>query len=75
MHRAADVYLEMIFRDGIYHADPHPGIFWLPDGSPLAILDFGDVGRVTGQRRRSSRRWLSPSGPATSTPSSTSSLK
>ena len=52
VHRAADVYLEMIFRDGIYHADPHPGNFLLPDRSHLAILDFGDVGRVTGQRRR-----------------------
>ena len=52
VHRAANVYLEMIFRDGIYHADPHPGNFLLPDGSHLAILDFGDVGRVTGQRQR-----------------------
>ena len=31
VHRAADVYLEMIFRDGLYHADPHPGNFLLPD--------------------------------------------
>jgi ubiquinone biosynthesis protein len=52
VHRAADVYLEMIFRDGLYHADPHPGNFLLPDGRRMAILDFGDVGRVTAQRRR-----------------------
>ena len=52
VHRAADVYLEMIFRDGIYHADPHPGNFLLPDGTHMAILDFGDIGRLTGQRRR-----------------------
>ena len=52
VHRAADVYLEMIFRDGLYHADPHPGNFLLPDGEHMAILDFGDVGRVTTQRRR-----------------------
>ncbi len=52
VHRAANVYLEMIFRDGLYHADPHPGNFLLPDGQHLAILDFGDVGRVTSQRRR-----------------------
>jgi ubiquinone biosynthesis protein len=42
----------MIFRDGIYHADPHPGNFLLPDGQHMAILDFGDVGRLTTQRRR-----------------------
>jgi ubiquinone biosynthesis protein len=51
VHRAADVYLEMIFRDGLYHADPHPGNFLLPDAEHMAILDFGDVGRVTGERR------------------------
>jgi ubiquinone biosynthesis protein len=51
VRRAADVYLEMIFRDGLYHADPHPGNFLLPDGQHLAILDFGDVGRLTTQRR------------------------
>ena len=51
VHRAADVYLEMIFRDGLYHADPHPGNFLLPDGEHMAILDFGDVGRLTNQRR------------------------
>ena len=51
VRRAADVYLEMIFHDGVYHADPHPGNFLLPDGQHLAILDFGDVGRLTTQRR------------------------
>jgi len=51
VHRAANVYLEMIFRDSLYHADPHPGNFLLPDAEHVAILDFGDVGRVTSQRR------------------------
>ncbi len=51
VRRAADIYMDMIFRDGIYHADPHPGNFLLPDGEHLAILDFGDVGRVSAQRR------------------------
>jgi ubiquinone biosynthesis protein len=52
VQRAAGIYLEMIFRDGIYHADPHPGNFLLPDGEHLALLDFGDVGRLTSERRR-----------------------
>jgi ubiquinone biosynthesis protein len=51
VNRAADVYLEMIFRDGVYHADPHPGNFLLPDGEHFAILDFGDVGRVSRTRQ------------------------
>jgi ubiquinone biosynthesis protein len=50
--RAADIYLEMIFRDSLYHADPHPGNFLLPDATHMAILDFGDVGRLTGLRRQ-----------------------
>jgi ubiquinone biosynthesis protein len=52
VHRAADVYLEMVFRDGLYHADPHPGNFLLPDGEHMAILDFGDVGRLSSVRQR-----------------------
>ncbi len=49
--RAAEVYLEMIFRDGVYHADPHPGNFLLPDDEHMALLDFGDVGRLSSLRR------------------------
>ena len=49
--RSADIYMEMIFRDGVYHADPHPGNFLIPDASHLAILDFGDVGRLSADRR------------------------
>jgi ubiquinone biosynthesis protein len=52
VRRAADVYLEMIFRDSLYHADPQPGNLLLPDGSHIAILDFGDVGRISSMRRR-----------------------
>ncbi|HEY2643331.1 MAG TPA: AarF/UbiB family protein [Galbitalea sp.] len=51
IRRASNVYLEMVFRDGIYHADPHPGNFLLPDPQHIAILDFGDVGRLTGARK------------------------
>ena len=51
VRRAAEVYLEMIFRDGVFHADPHPGNFLLLDDKRLGILDFGDVGYVSAQRR------------------------
>jgi ABC1 atypical kinase-like domain len=42
----------MIFPDGLYHADPHPGNFLLPDGEHMAVLDCGDVGQLTSRRRR-----------------------
>ena len=51
VRRASNIYLEMVFRDGVYHADPHPGNFLLPDGQHLAILDFGDVGHLSGPRK------------------------
>ncbi len=49
--RGANIFLEMIFRDGLYHADPHPGnIFALQDSS-IGLLDFGMVGRIDDQLR------------------------
>ena len=49
--RAADMYLEMIFRDGFYHADPHAGNFILLPGGVVGVLDFGMVGRMDEQLR------------------------
>jgi ubiquinone biosynthesis protein len=51
VRRAIDIYLEMIFRDGMFHADPHPGNFLLLPGHRIGILDFGDVGYITAERR------------------------
>jgi ubiquinone biosynthesis protein len=42
----AEMYLEMIFHHGFYHADPHPGnLIVLADGT-IGLLDFGMVGRL-----------------------------
>jgi ubiquinone biosynthesis protein len=44
--RGATMYLQMIFRDAFYHADPHPGnLMLLPDGV-VGVLDCGMVGRL-----------------------------
>lgn len=46
VERGAEAYLQMIFHDGVYHADPHPGnLIVTPEGA-LGILDFGMVGRL-----------------------------
>ncbi len=43
--RVVMITLKQIFRDGLFHADPHPGnLMLLPDGV-LGILDFGMIGR------------------------------
>ncbi|GIX01542.1 MAG: ABC transporter [Thermogutta sp.] len=49
--RGARAYLKMIFQDGFYHADPHPGnILILRDGR-VGLLDFGMVGRLDEELR------------------------
>ena len=45
-HRGATMYLDMIFRDALYHADPHPGNLMLLQGGVVGMLDFGMVGRL-----------------------------
>lgn len=49
--RAARVYLQMIFQDGFYHADPHPGNYLVLSGGELGILDAGMVGRLDDDMR------------------------
>lgn len=47
----ANLWIEMIFRDGFFHADPHPGnLLALPDGR-IGLLDCGMVGRVDDRTR------------------------
>ncbi|HTO63460.1 MAG TPA: AarF/UbiB family protein, partial [Bradyrhizobium sp.] len=41
--RGATMYLEMIFRDGFFHADPHPGNLMLLEGDVVGVLDAGMV--------------------------------
>ena len=49
--RGADAVLKMIFEDGFFHADPHPGnVFYLP-GDRIVFIDFGMVGRLSEERR------------------------
>jgi ubiquinone biosynthesis protein len=44
--RAARLVLKMVFEDGFFHADPHPGNFFIePDGA-IGLIDFGMVGVV-----------------------------
>ncbi|ROZ63754.1 AarF/ABC1/UbiB kinase family protein [Kocuria soli] len=50
---ATDALCKMIFEDGFFHADPHPGnLFVQPDGS-IAMIDFGMVGTLSEEFRDS----------------------
>src|SRR4029077_20747999 len=49
--RGADMYMHMVFRDGFYHADPHPGNLMLLPGGVVGVLDCGMVGRIDDRLR------------------------
>jgi ubiquinone biosynthesis protein len=42
--RGANVFLKMIFQDGFYHADPHPGNILVNAQGQIILLDGGMVG-------------------------------
>jgi len=50
--RGAGFVLRQIFDLGLFHADPHPGNFFLLPDNVLAPIDFGQVSRLSSQDRR-----------------------
>jgi ubiquinone biosynthesis protein len=44
--RAAHIILKMILEDGFYHADPHPGNFFIEPDGRIGLIDYGMVGIV-----------------------------
>jgi ubiquinone biosynthesis protein len=49
--QGAGVFVQMIFRDGFYHADPHPGNILIMAKGRVGILDGGMVGRIDDELR------------------------
>jgi len=48
---AVEIFLHQLLEMGFFHADAHPGNFFVqPDGA-IAIVDFGMIGRVTDTLR------------------------
>jgi len=39
-------FLKMIFVDGVFHGDPHPGNLVILEGNCIGLLDYGMVGRI-----------------------------
>jgi predicted unusual protein kinase regulating ubiquinone biosynthesis (AarF/ABC1/UbiB family) len=66
--RLLDTYLQQIFEDGFFHADPHPGNLFVnpldsggPPGSSeweLTFIDFGMVGRLPPNLKEGLREML-----------------
>ncbi len=56
--RAAGVTAKMIFADGFFHADPHPGNFFIERSGRIGIIDFGLAGTLDDRLRERLRRLL-----------------
>ena len=41
---ATNVVLKMVCEDGFFHADPHPGNFFIEQNGVIGLIDFGMVG-------------------------------
>ncbi|MFC1765552.1 ABC1 kinase family protein [Planctomycetota bacterium] len=50
--RGVNFVLQQIFGNGFFHADPHPGNFFLLPGNILAPIDFGQVAHLSMLDRR-----------------------
>jgi ubiquinone biosynthesis protein len=49
--RLVRLYCQMIFVDGVYHADPHPGNILIQRDGSIALLDFGAVAELSPNMR------------------------
>lgn len=50
-HRLVHAYCQMVFEDGFYHADPHPGNILVKADGTLVLLDFGAVATLRPNMR------------------------
>jgi predicted unusual protein kinase regulating ubiquinone biosynthesis (AarF/ABC1/UbiB family) len=49
--RLVRLYCQMIFVDGVYHADPHPGNVLVRQDGAIVLLDFGAVAELSPHMR------------------------
>ncbi|MGH7271756.1 MAG: AarF/UbiB family protein [Polyangiaceae bacterium] len=50
--RIVRLFCQMIFVDGVYHADPHPGNVLVQRSGAIVLLDFGAVAELSPQMRQ-----------------------
>jgi ubiquinone biosynthesis protein len=52
LKKAAESFFNMVFRDGFFHADMHPGNLFVDLNGNLVAVDFGIMGRIDKRTRR-----------------------
>jgi ubiquinone biosynthesis protein len=57
--RGFHAYLKMIFEDGFFHGDPHPGNLLVTRDGTIVVLDFGIAGTIRPEKRQNFIRFLS----------------
>ena len=50
--KLTDAYFKMVFKDGIYHADPHPGNLFIMEDGKICAVDYGMVGYLSKTKKR-----------------------
>ncbi len=49
--KIVEAFCQMVFVDGVYHADPHPGNVLVGKSGELILLDFGAVAELSNEMR------------------------
>jgi ubiquinone biosynthesis protein len=49
--RSINIWLQMVFKGDMFHADPHSGNLFVEEGGRLGLIDFGMVGTVDDEVR------------------------
>lgn len=52
LRQAAESFFNMVFRDGFFHADMHPGNLFVGSDGKLIAVDFGITGRIDTTTRK-----------------------
>jgi len=50
--RLTDAYFKMVFIDGVYHADPHPGNLFVLDDGTIVAIDFGMIAFLSKSKKK-----------------------
>ncbi len=51
LRKAATIFFQQVFRDGLFHGDQHPGNMFVDEAGNIGAVDFGIMGRLDRKTR------------------------